>query len=136
MFPVDARTALSVARVERDNFHTILHRGLYPCAPATEPRQPRLFGDDDLIALVAMGVLLRGGIGPSVAGPTACELHNLLTAAPGYSGTFVSHLGNDGAGELLSDSADPEPPTADIAIDVGAIRDYIARALPKVVSDN
>ncbi|MEK4034288.1 hypothetical protein WOC76_12480 [Methylocystis sp. IM3] len=130
MFPVKTSIALRVAGLDRIKFNLIVHSGFYECAPETTEGSARLFEENDVVALVVFGDLLGVGILPRFAGPMACELRELLEAAPGFGGKYAFPLENDGKGAIVSEGDDPTaPPRISITIDVKAVREHVAREI-------
>jgi hypothetical protein len=79
---VKGGTACEIARINKDRFNEIVHRGDYVCAPETKAGASRLFGVDDLAALFVFGRLLEQDFTQNRAGSLACRLLGGLKSYP------------------------------------------------------
>ena len=77
-FPVETVEALAIAGIERKQWENLLQRRLYDAAPPTIPGRARAFAVDDVVCLVVLDRLLRGGMAPPMAGRVASAVRKEL----------------------------------------------------------
>lgn len=136
MWPIKSSVALAIASLDRTKFNLIVHSGHFPCAPATDERFPRMFYENDVVVLVVLGKLIAAGVLPRFAGHWACDLRKILDHAPKFNGKQAFRLDDDGKGRIVPEGESlVVPPVAVIVIDVGAVREHIAREIKRIGAD-
>ncbi len=79
-----ARTfvACKIAGIPAPKFNGLVASGEYPCAPPTEAGTTRIFGIDDIVALVIFARLLEQGFKSKLAGRFACKAKEVAERYP------------------------------------------------------
>lgn len=86
--------AAKIAGLSIDRFNEAVAAGFYPCAPAARPGSPRLFAENDLVALCIYAQCISIGLAPREAGDLACKIFLTIdTNMDRHAGMSVSYLG-------------------------------------------
>jgi len=134
MSEITIKEACDLAMIDRARFNEAVAAGHYDCAPEAVHGRPRMFDENDTIALVSYGMRLKEGWPPRLAGHFSCLLRRELSGETENQNAVTITVGfpGDRQSDAQALEFDPEKQTKagkdihyQMVVNVKKLREYV-----------